>query len=112
MNLNLKSLLFFGIVCVLMISSFTLAVPQASAVNTSADAWNYYKHGKYVTDRYTPAKICGDHYCTADEFTQWKYGTSASHIMPHGKMIDSMHGENIMKKLGGSVTGNSTMHSK
>jgi len=95
---------------VILISSFVVGIPQASATNTSDNAWHYNRNNYEVTHRFDKAMICGDHYCTQGEYMQWHYGVYGSQKISTGKVSDTYHGENIMKKMTGSVPGSTTMH--
>lgn len=111
MTFNLKKMaLVLFTLNIILVSSFVVGIPQASAVNTSDNAWHYYNQRTHVTDRFNKAMICGDHYCTLGEYEQWHYGVYASQKIPTNHASTGHHGENIMRNMTGSMAGSSTMH--
>jgi hypothetical protein len=111
MTFNLKKIaLFLFALNVILVSSFVVGIPQASAVNTSDNAWHYTHQRTHVTDRFDKAMICGNHYCTPGEYMKWDYGVYGSQGMSSGKISGFQHGEHVMQKLTGSNPSSTTMH--
>ena len=81
---------------VLLASSATMLVPQASAlVNSGYD-------NSHVTGRFMGhMKICGDHKCAPGEKSTWEKLVWGSQRLGYGKVGTTSHGEDVMHKMSG-----------
>lgn len=102
-----KALLYVGIfstIIITMIPSF-----QASATNTSDNAWHYYNQRIHITNRFDHAKVCGGHYCTPGEYVQYTEALSAAQRASYGKTNPEQHGEHAINNLTGQLPS-ASMH--